>query len=67
MCWIDSVVENKGQKKSIKDELFVPVMPESWKKNPQEWLSSDEISDVMKQYEDKYDNFVFFGTISYRF
>lgn len=61
MCWIDSVVENKEQKKSIKDELFVPIMPESWKKNPKEWLSSDEISDVMKQYEDKYDNFVFLG------
>ena len=30
-------------------------------KNPQEWLSSDEITDVMKQYEDKYDNFVFLG------
>lgn len=61
MCWIDKVILNSRNKKKIKDELFVPKMPEIWKKNPTEWLSSVEISDVLKQYEDKYDNFVFLG------
>lgn len=61
MCWVDSILEHKRQKESIKEQLFVPVMPESWKTNPKEWLSNIEILDVMKQYEEKYDDFVFLG------
>lgn len=61
ICWIDSMIDNKKEKQNIKKELFVPNTPKSWKKNPNEWLSSIEISDVMKQYEDKYDDFVFLG------
>jgi len=61
MCWIDSILKNKKHKENIKDDLFVPLVPKSWKKNPTEWLSSVEISDVMKQYEDAHDDFVFLG------
>jgi len=61
MCWIDSVVPNMKTKHILKNELFVPKMPESWKSNSTEWLSSVEISDVLKQYEEKYDDFLFLG------
>ena len=61
MCWIDKTIESTDTKDQIKNELFVPQMPISWNKNPSEWLSSIEISDVLKQYEDKYDDFLFIG------
>lgn len=61
MCWVDSVLTNLKTKEQLKNQLFVPKMPESWKKNSGEWLSSVEISDVLKQYESKYDDFVFLG------
>lgn len=61
MCWIDSVIPSNVKKEKLKNELFVPKMPDSWKANPTEWLSSIEISDVLKQYEEKYDDFVFLG------
>ena len=34
---------------------------EEWKKNPQEWLTSIEILEFMKQYEKTYENFEFLG------
>ena len=61
MCWIDSVLTSTKEKQQLKNNLFVPKMPESWKKNSSEWLSSIEISDVLKQYEEKYPDFVFLG------
>jgi hypothetical protein len=61
MCWIDSVLQNTKNKERLKQDLFVPKMPDSWKKNSTEWLSSIEISDVLKQYEDKYNDFIFIG------
>jgi hypothetical protein len=36
-------------------------MPIKWKKNPHEWLSSDEINEVMHQYEKAYKCFQFIG------
>jgi len=61
MCWIDSALETHKQKEQLKRELFVPEMPQSWKANSSEWLSSVEISDVLKQYEEKYTGFIFLG------
>ena len=61
MCWIDKSIDSIDIKNKIKNELFVPQMPISWNKNPTEWLSSIEISDVLKQYEDKHDDFLFIG------
>jgi ribulose bisphosphate carboxylase small subunit len=40
---------------------FVPAAPNSWKKNINEWLSSNDIINVMKQYEKKYKCFEFLG------
>ena len=61
MCWIDTVLRNQTNKNDIKNELFVPKMPDSWKKNSSEWLSSNEIADVLKQYEERFDDFIFLG------
>ena len=51
-CWADP---------TLKKEAFAPTMPNSWKSNINEWLSSDEIINVMKQYERVYPEFTFLG------
>jgi hypothetical protein len=37
-------------------------MPDAWIENPDEWLDSNNIADVMEQYEEAYPHFKFFGT-----
>jgi len=59
-CWLKQSFVSKRDR----DELvhaFAPVAPSSWKKKPNEWLSSTEIIDVMRQYEKAYKCFVFLG------
>ena len=59
MCWLDNTFQKSSSK--LKHNFFAPRTPKSWKKNANEWLSSIEINDVMRQYEDAYDHFKFFG------
>jgi len=59
-CWIRQMV--KGTK--MEDELldsFSPMSPITWKKNPNEWLSSVDIIEVMNQFEKTYKCFDFIG------
>jgi len=43
------------------NDLFAPTSPSSWKSNPNEWLSSSDITAVMKQYMKIYKCFQFYG------
>jgi hypothetical protein len=52
-CWTRS--------RELKQRTFAPTMPSSWKRNINEWLSSDEIIEVMKQYERVFPEFAFLG------
>jgi len=60
-CWLKQTMDF-GQ---IEDEdmkgSFAPKSPKEWKKNPNEWLSSLDISKVMQQYEKAYPCFAFIG------
>ena len=38
-----------------------PKQPDAWKEDPDAWLDSNNIKDVMKQYEVKYKDFLFLG------
>lgn len=59
-CWLkQNFVEGKLNKEL--ETSFAPVSPKEWKKNPNEWLSSLDIMNVMKQYEDTYKCFEFIG------
>lgn len=61
-CWVDKLLDNnKALAAEINDNSFAPSQPQSWDQNPNEWLSSDEITHVMKQYEKAYNNFKFIG------
>lgn len=53
-CWAED-------NKALLGRVFAPKMPKKWKKNINEWLSSDEISKVLKQYEKMYPEFEFIG------
>jgi hypothetical protein len=59
-CWVRQMVKDKNIEKQLL-ESFAPVSPASWKKNPNEWLSSIDILRVMNQYEKKYKCFEFLG------
>jgi hypothetical protein len=59
-CWLkQNFVSSNKSKDFIKD--FAPLSPKEWKINPNEWLSSVDIINVMKQYENAYKCFEFFG------
>lgn len=60
-CWLrQSFVQNKLDH-DIMNYTFAPDAPQSWNKNPNEWLSSSDITAVMKHFEKKYKYFAFLG------
>lgn len=59
-CWLKQKFVN-GKLDEELAESFAPVSPKEWKKNPNEWLSSIDIMNVMKQYENAYKCFDFVG------
>ena len=62
-CWLEqNFVHPSYSKKKIK-EIFKPETPKEWNKNKFEWLSSEDIRNVTKQYEKKYPSFLFIGPV----
>jgi hypothetical protein len=59
-CWLKQQFVNGELNNELKSS-FAPESPQEWKKNPNEWLSSNDIIAVMKQYEKKYKCFNFIG------
>jgi hypothetical protein len=59
-CWIRQMTKNTKMETELLD-AFAPESPKEWKKNPNEWLSSIDILEVMNQYEKKYKCFDFLG------
>jgi hypothetical protein len=60
-CWLRQKFINENLDKELLQYTFAPKSPVSWKKNPNEWLSSLDIDKVMKQYEHAYSFFQFIG------
>lgn len=59
-CWVRQMTKNTKLEKELLD-AFAPEAPKEWNKNPNEWLSSIDILEVMNQYEKKYKCFDFLG------
>ena len=59
-CWLSQNSYFGKFSDDLKDS-FAPSYPKSWIKNPNEWLSSHDIINVMYQYELAYPNFSFIG------
>ena len=60
-CWMKQLAGNEFAERIENDATFAPEAPKSWIRDPDEWLSSEEIERVMKQYEDKFPAFEFLG------
>lgn len=56
MCMLKKMNMNEN-------EIFKPKMPNSWKNNMNEWLSTTDINKVMKQYENIHKDFIYFGAL----
>lgn len=61
-CWLEKAPLDQQKKKALSKKYFRPTMPDNWMNDPDEWLDSNNISDVMKQYEETFPEFKFFGT-----
>ena len=59
-CWLKQNFVN-GTADAQLLESFAPASPDEWKKKPDDWLSSMDILQVMKQYEKAYKCFEFLG------
>ena len=60
-CWLRQEFSKNKLTSELSSYTFAPTAPESWKKNPNEWLSSVDIEAVMKQHEKNMKNFIFIG------
>lgn len=60
-CWLRQNFAKNGLDKDTLNYTFAPESPAEWKNNPTEWLTSLDITNVMKQYEHAYPSFVFIG------
>ena len=60
-CWLKQKFVKSEVGKKFLQHSFAPKSPDVWKKNPTEWLTSVDISNVMKQYEKAYPSFEFIG------
>jgi len=59
-CWFRQLASESKEVKNL-FSYFAPESPKSWRKNPNEWLSSVDITKVMKQHEDAFPYFEFIG------
>tara|TARA_B100000795_G_C22691458_1_gene395793 strand:- start:20 stop:889 length:870 start_codon:yes stop_codon:yes gene_type:complete len=62
LCWTKQKFVKDIKDKNIKNS-FKPKKPKSWNSNKFEWLSTYDIERVIKQYEEKYPNFIFIGAV----
>jgi hypothetical protein len=62
---LDSIKDKLGINKvdKIQDTLYVPEAPDSWESKPTTWLNSLDIEAVLKQYENKYPEFISYGAV----
>jgi len=60
-CLIEKAPIDHGKKKYLLRRYYRPKMPKEWLSDPDQWLDSNNIADVMKQYEETYPHFKFYG------
>lgn len=60
-CWLMQNFISNNLDKNLLKYTFAPKAPATWKQNPNEWLNSLDITNVMQQYEKQYPNFKFIG------
>jgi hypothetical protein len=61
-CWIQQEFVKRLKSDGINDS-YRPTTPKTWKNNKYEWLKTDDIENVMNQYEVAYPDFSFIGPV----
>jgi hypothetical protein len=59
--FINALPINAAEKLRLKKNYLRPTQPDSWKGDPDMWLDSNNIRDVMSQYEEDRKDFKFLG------
>ena len=62
-CIVERSPLSHKEKKLLLHTYFRPTMPAEWKAKPNMWLSSEDIHNVMEQYEKAYPEFRFLGVV----
>ena len=60
-CWLKQKFIQQSGDNDLLNYTFTPESPSTWNKNPNEWLTSTDIENVMRQYERAYPCFQFLG------
>ena len=60
-CWMRQQFAKNGLTKEMTMYTFAPDAPSEWETNPNEWLTSNDLTNVMAHFEKKHPNFVFIG------
>lgn len=60
-CWLRQEFIKSNVGKDIMNNSFAPQQPDEWTEKPRQWLDSNNIRIVMKQYEKTYNDFEFIG------
>ena len=61
-CWSNLDFVKEVNDSEIK-QTFRPKMPKLWHNKPREWLSTTDINNVLRQYQDANDDFIFIGAV----
>lgn len=61
-CWIQQEFIKRLNNEDIQN-AYRPTMPKSWHQNKYEWLKTDDIENVMDQYEEAHPDFYFIGPV----
>ena len=62
MCWIEKSNLDHYEKNKI-IEHYKPKKPDVWNSRPTEWLDTNNIENVLNQYQRKHKNFYFVGAV----
>lgn len=60
-CWLRHQCIKHDIDRNLFGNMFAPISPEKWKRNPNEWLTTVDIQKVMKQWEKADPTFIFLG------
>lgn len=62
-CLLEQSSLPDEEKEEIGKKYLRPKRPSAWASDPDQWLDSNNIESVMKQYEETYPNFKFLGVL----
>lgn len=60
ICLVNNIVKDLHDKGELMEE-FAPIAPDTWKTNIHTWLNTNDIKNVLNQYQDVYPEFEFIG------